>query len=101
MNLSRSRRVYASLLTGGLLTGGLLLAGAAVAPVAQAAPAAPCGGLISWSVLPASATGPDSRTLYTYQNIPAGATISDHVEVVNRSCQNVAFQIYLADASGT
>ncbi|HLK02123.1 MAG TPA: hypothetical protein VKU39_19750, partial [Streptosporangiaceae bacterium] len=111
------RRTYVGLLTGGLLAGGLLLSAAAAAPAAQASPAsriqpvsqdrpvsgspAPGSGLISWSVAPSSATAPDSRTLYSYTNIPPGATITDHMALWNRGTQSAAFQVYLTDATGT
>jgi hypothetical protein len=85
---------------------GLFLAGAMLVTAALAVPQAhasggPASGLISWSVAPASATAPDSRLLYSYRNVPPGATISDHVAVFNRSGQAVSFLIYLADATGT
>lgn len=81
----------------GLLAGGSLLAAAVAAPEAQASPP----GTISWSIVPAGATAPDTRILYSYTNIPPGATITDHVAVFNRGSQSAAFQVYLTDATGT
>lgn len=113
MNISicRAKPIGVRLLAGlraRLLAGGLLLttiaAGVATAPAAvavRAAVAAPAPGQISWSVTPASATAPDSRPLFSYQNVPPGASVSDHVAVFNHSAQAVAFSIYATDASGT
>jgi hypothetical protein len=52
-------------------------------------------------VIPASATKPDFRSKFSYTNIQPGSTITDHVAVLNRSAQSVAFSIYATDASGT
>jgi hypothetical protein len=117
MNVACYRRspVRARVLVGSLL---LAAIGAiAAAPAASAVPASPASpvsaarpgqpasgapaGVISWSVVPASATAPDTRTIFSYQNIEPGSTISDHVAVFNRSAQAVAFLIYATDASGT
>jgi hypothetical protein len=103
-----------------VLAGGLLLAAigtVAAVPAASALPISPASpvsaaragqpasgtpvGLVSWSVEPASATAPDARTRYSYQNIKPGTTIFDHVAVFNRSSQAVAFSIYATDATGT
>lgn len=104
MNISRPMTVG---LIGGLLAGGLLTMAVAV-PAAQASPVSQCkptpgsgGGLISWSIAPSSATAPDARNLYSYTNIPPGATITDHVALWNRGTQSAAFQMYLTDATGT
>ncbi len=74
-------------------------------PVSAARPGLPASGtpvgVVSWSVEPASATAPDTRTRYSYQNIKPGTTIFDHVAVFNRSSQAVAFSIYATDATGT
>jgi hypothetical protein len=107
---------------GRVLAGGLLLAvigaaAAAAAPAAGAAPLsrassvsptrpgqaapAPAPGRVSWSVIPAGATAPDSRALFAYHNIKPGASIFDHVAVLNHSTQSVAFSIYATDATGT
>ena len=67
----------------------------------QPALSGPAPGQVSWSVEPASATTPDSRTVYDYKNIEPGSTIFDHVAVFNRSNQAVAFSIYATDATGT
>jgi len=66
-----------------------------------AAPASSTGGQISWSVSPASATGPDTRNIFSYVDVKPGSTISDHVAVINRSQQSVAFTVYATDATGT
>lgn len=66
-------------------------------PAATHAPA----GSISWSVIPASATAPDRRTTFNYTNVKPGSTITDHVAVLNRSSQSVAFTVYATDATGT
>lgn len=59
------------------------------------------GGPISWSVSPASATQPDTRSKFYYLNIKPGSTITDHLAVLNRGAQSVAFTIYATDATGT
>jgi hypothetical protein len=88
----------------------LLAAGpaASAAPASGAAPsarlsstAATPGGVISWSEIPASATATDTRTTFTYANVQPGSTITDHVAVLNRSSQSIAFSIYGTDATGT
>jgi hypothetical protein len=66
------------------------------------ADAQPKPGQVSWSVLPATATGPDhSRNLFSYGVVKPGSTVVDHVEIVNRSKQSAAFSIYATDAIGT
>jgi hypothetical protein len=95
------------------------IAAAALAGPAEASPVQPAHGLaphqangatgsqpkpgqVSWSVLPATAKGPDhSRNLFSYGVVKPGATVVDHVEIVNRSKQSAAFSIYAADAIGT
>jgi hypothetical protein len=97
MNISRNR--VRLLMTGALVLGALI---AAPAAHAQPASASSCSDtLISWSVVPATATAPDARTKYVYTNIPPGATISDHVAVFNRGCVSAAFGVYLTDATGS
>jgi hypothetical protein len=106
---------------GRILTGALLLAviGTAASlsvPAAMAAPSSAAGaaagkpkpssspapgGSISFSVSPASATAPDHRSTFSYSNVRPGSTISDHVAVLNRSSQSVAFTVYATDATGT
>ncbi len=105
---------------GQILTGALLLAviGTAAAqsgPAAMAAPSSTAGaaageakpssspapGGISFSVSPATATAPDHRSTFSYSNVRPGSTISDHVAVLNRSSQSVAFTVYATDATGT
>ena len=57
---------------------------------------------VSWSVFPATAKGPDqNRQLFDYGVVKPGASIIDHVEIVNRSKQAAAFSLYAADAVGT
>jgi len=63
--------------------------------------AATPNGLVSWSEIPASATAPDTRTTFSYASVQPGTTITDHVAVLNRSSQSVAFTIYATDATGT
>ena len=59
-------------------------------------------GQVSWSVFPATATGPDrNRQLYDYGVVRPGASVVDHVEIVNHSRQGAAFSLYAADAIGT
>jgi hypothetical protein len=110
--------------SGRLLAGCLLLAiagsltAAGIAPAAMASPLAPSlsasaqqpasgsasgpSGKITWSVIPATSTGPDpNRVEYNYGVVTAGSSIVDHVEIVNRSTQSAAFSIYAADATGT
>jgi hypothetical protein len=104
-----------------VLAGSLLLAAigtVAAVPIASASPLSsaspisaarpgqpasgtPAPGVVSWSVEPATAKAPDSRTRFTYQSIKPGSLIFDHVAVFNRSKQAVAFSIYATDASGT
>ena len=118
MNVARHHR---SPIRSRVLAGGLLLAviGAAAAgpatpaaavplshasPVSAARPGQPARsgpGVVSWSVVPASATAPDSRTIFAYTDIKPGTTIFDHVAVFNRSNQPVAFSVYATDATGT
>lgn len=111
--LSRRR---GEILTGVLLLAGISMAAALSNPAAMAAPSWPAtavtgqpkgspppvsAGSISWSESPASATAPDHRTTFDYVNVKPGATISDHVAVLNRSSQSVAFTVYATDATGT
>jgi len=97
-----------------------IAAGAAVGPAAVAAPRSQAvtarqahqasggsgsparPGQVSWSVFPATATAPDrTRQLFSYGVVRPGASIIDHVEIVNRSKQSAAFSLYAADAIGT
>src|SRR5215472_17177126 len=64
-------------------------------------PSKPAAGRLSWSEVPASATAPDSRLKFSYVTIKPGSSISDHVAVINRSSQAVAFTLYGTDAIGT
>jgi hypothetical protein len=64
--------------------------------------AKPSPGKVTWSVLPATATGPDrARNLFSYGTVRSGSTVVDHVEIVNHSKQSAAFSIYATDAIGT
>lgn len=91
----RIRRVIA--------TGGILAAtAAATAGPAVAAPRSAPPGKVSWSVLPATASGPDrTRNLFSYGVVKPGSTIVDHVEIVNRGKRAAAFSLYATDAVGT
>ncbi|HEY1972969.1 MAG TPA: hypothetical protein VGH89_33810, partial [Pseudonocardia sp.] len=53
-------------------------------------------------MLPATSKGPDpARLQFNYGVVAPGSSISDHVEIVNRSRQSAAFSVYATDASGT
>lgn len=113
------RRIRGRVRAGGLLLAAITAAIGATQPAAFASPSAPASasqagqsageqasassttGQISWSVTPASATGPDSRNLFSYANVKPGSVISDHVAVINRSHQIVSFTLYATDATGT
>lgn len=57
---------------------------------------------VTWSILPATPTGPDrSRSLFDYGTVKPGSTIIDRVEIANDSAQSAAFSIYGTDATGT
>jgi hypothetical protein len=57
---------------------------------------------VTWSILPATAAGPDrSRNLFDYGTVKPGSTIVDRVEIANDSAQSAAFSIYGTDATGT
>jgi hypothetical protein len=114
MNVSHLHRIPRRRTPGRVTAGGLLLAAivtgaVAAGPAAFASPSsvvarsAQTGGgeAVTWSVSPASATAPDYRSKFSYTNIKPGSTISDHVAVINRSKQSVAFSIYATDATGT
>ncbi len=103
------RRTSGRVLAGGLLVAVIVTAAVATGPaafaslssqVARSAQTA-SGVVVSWSESPASATEPDSRSMFSYTNIKPGSTISDHVAVLNQSKQSVAFTVYATDASGT
>ena len=106
------------------MAGGLLLALAGTTATAVPAAAAPLSGTaavrqatgagtaastppssslkITWSILPATATGPDkARQRFDYGVLKPGSTVIDHVEIVNDSTQSAAFSIYGTDAAGT
>jgi hypothetical protein len=119
MNLSRLhrmrprrgpvRRTSGRVLAGGLMLAAIASAVAATGPAALASRSSAAarsaqsasGVVVSWSESPASATAPDARSVFSYTNIKPGSTITDHVAVLNRSKQDVAFTVYATDASGT
>lgn len=108
-------------LVGGTLLAAIAVAAAPAGPAAVAAPLSPAltsgqalqgsggsaakgtpPGTVSWSVLPATATGPDlNRNLFSYGVVKPGSTVTDHVMIVNRGKQAAAFSIYATDAVGT
>ena len=107
-------RIWAGCLLVAVAAGAVATGHAAVAaPLSPAAASAgsqlaagggggPTAGQVSWSVFPATSTGPDStRNLFNYGVVKAGSSIVDHVEIVNHSKQSAAFSIYAADATGT
>jgi hypothetical protein len=104
------------------MAGGLLLALAGAAATAGPAEAAPLSGAaavqqatgastaastpqplkVTWTILPATATGPDkTRQRFQYNVLTPGSTVTDHVEVVNDSAQSAAFSVYGTDGTGT
>lgn len=91
----RSGRVFATLL--GLLAAGAL--GTALLPAAASA-AAKSPGRVTFGVEPASASGPDGRPDLSYSVTP-GATLFDHVAVLNYSSVALALQLYATDAVET
>ncbi len=111
---SRARgRIWAGCLALAVAVGAL-----AAGPAALAGPASPTAagagtrlaasppgtpfGQVTWSVVPATSTGPDPNRLeFNYGVVKAGSSIQDHVEIANRSSQSAAFSIYATDASGT
>jgi hypothetical protein len=115
MNVFASRRILGRLLAGGLLLATVAAGAVAAGPAALASQSsvgsqssavfgsaqAVSDGTVTWSVIPASATQPDYRSKFSYTNIKPGSTITDHVAVLNRSSQGVAFSIYATDATGT
>ncbi len=116
MNVSASHRILGRLVAGGFLLATSLASAVAAGPAALASQSSvggqsaavvgsartlSGGGTVTWSVIPASATQPDTRSKFSYTNIKPGSTITDHVAVLNRSSQGVAFSIYATDATGT
>jgi hypothetical protein len=102
---------HGALASGVALACAALVAGAA-APAALAAPSGvhaasrPAGQSagnpsdITFSLLAATAKGPDNRLKYVYDNIAPGSVIHDYVALVNRST-GAAFSVYGSDATGT
>ena len=76
-------------------------AGAAVAPVSVRHAAPQPGQPTSWSLQPATATGLDDRTRFTYLNFEAGASHEDHLAVRNFTGRAETFVLYAADAINT
>ena len=99
----------------GFLLVAAVIGAAATGPAAVAAPTAAGArtqlaagavgtpsGQVTWSVVPATSTGPDpNRIEFSYGVVKAGSSIQDHVEIANRSAQSAAFSVYATDASGT
>lgn len=78
---------------------------AAIALAAEVAPlpasaAAPSHARVTFGIEPASATKPDGRPDFTFGATP-GATLLDHVAVVNYSTVPLALQVYATDALTT
>jgi hypothetical protein len=105
-------------LVGGTLLAAIAVASATAGPAAVAAPLSPAltsgqaqqgsagkgkpPGTVSWSVLPATASGPDlARNLFSYGVVKPGSTVTDHVMIVNRGKGGAVFSIYATDAVGT
>jgi hypothetical protein len=116
MDVSLAHRFRCRMLTAGLLLAAIITGAVAAGPAALAsqssaggrlsagvgsARTSSGGGTVTWSVIPASSTAPDFRSKFSYTNIKPGSTITDHVAVLNRSAQSVAFSIYATDATGT
>jgi len=109
MNVSHLHRIPGRVLAGGFLAAAIVTGAVAAGPAALASQSSAgtrsartvSDGSISWSVSPASATQPDTRSKFSYTNIKPGSTITDHVAVLNRGKQSVAFSIYATDATGT
>jgi hypothetical protein len=109
MNVFATHRILGRLVAGGFLLATFVAGAVAVGPAALASRSSVAagsaqtvsGGTVTWSEIPASATAPDSRSTFSYTNIKPGSTIVDHVAVINRSKQSVAFSIYATDATGT
>jgi hypothetical protein len=109
MNVFGPQRILGRLVAGGFLLATVVSGAVAAVPAALASQSsvadgsAPTvsGGTVTWSEIPASATAPDSRSTFSYTDIKPGSIIYDHVAVINRSSQGVAFSVYATDASGT
>src|ERR1700728_1890010 len=71
-----------------------LVSAASILP-ATAASAKP--SRIAFGVGPASASGPDGRSSFDYSATP-GATLFDHVAVINYSTRPATLQLYATDA---
>ncbi len=61
-------------------------------------PSTPPAGTITWSVQPSSATGPDRRSTFTYNDLKPVTVVHDYVGVTNFSKLPVTFRIYAEDA---
>jgi hypothetical protein len=104
LHRSRGRVLASGVLLAAIVTGTVIAGPSALASQFSAGTrsAQTVGsGPISWSVIPASATQPDTRAKFSYTNIKPGSTITDHVAVLNRGKQSIAFEIYGTDATGT
>ncbi|MDR1426833.1 MAG: DUF916 domain-containing protein [Bifidobacteriaceae bacterium] len=67
-------------------------------PSASSTPADDDGDDVTWSVRPASESGPDGRHVFDYTVAP-GQEILDWVSVTNFSARAATFQVYAADAT--
>jgi len=111
MNVSFSRRITTRPhLTGGFLLAAIVTAAVAAGPAALASESSAAAGStqalsggspIVWSESPASSAAPDTRSKFSYTDIKPGSVITDHLAVLNRGKQGVAFSIYATDATGT
>jgi hypothetical protein len=70
------------------------------APAANSGGAAPASTL-TWSIQPSSATKPDSRDSFTYQDFDPGTTHPDNVAIENFSATAQTFEVYASDAFNT
>ncbi|MBS1697443.1 MAG: hypothetical protein JST25_03460 [Actinobacteria bacterium] len=93
MNRSRLRAALTAL----ALAAGLAAAGGVVPAAADETPApAPSAAPVSWSVVPADASGPDGRISVEHELDP-GAGVEDHFAVRNLGKDEVTFRLSAAD----
>jgi hypothetical protein len=84
--------------TASVLLGLLVLVALVLALPASAARAAT--SLVTFGVQPATAAGTDGRPYFSY-GVTAGASLSDHVAVLNYSSVPLTLDVYAADALNT
>ncbi|MFC6356685.1 WxL protein peptidoglycan domain-containing protein [Luethyella okanaganae] len=84
------KKTISALMTGAFAA--LLVAAGAALPLSSQA----AEGDVTWSVAPASAQGPDGRTLFDYRVDP-GVAVSDIVSITNFSATDQTFQLYASD----